>query len=156
MIRAMLLPRYTSGRLTTRDGAEIAYTTVGEGAIPVVVLPGVEDAFYTVDTAPSVLAWWYGPRTTSQRLLCLSRRQPIPSNYTPEQHAEDVRWAIEQLRWGPTALECNSAGGPIGQWIAITYPELVRGLIALFYVCALSAATRGSCTSDRRNRGFAR
>lgn len=125
----LLLPKYTSGRLRRPDGAEIAYTMVGEGPIPVVVLPGIEDAFATVDTLPSGLACWYGPRTTSQRLLILSRRQPMPADYTPEQHAQDVRWAMEQLRWGPATLECISAGGPIGQWMAINAPELVQRLI---------------------------
>ena len=59
----------------------------------------------------------------------LSRRQPVPQDYSIEQHADDMLWAIEQLSWGQTFLECNSAGGPVGQWIAVKRPDLIRGLI---------------------------
>jgi 3-oxoadipate enol-lactonase len=62
-------------------------------------------------------------------LLVLSRRQPIPEDSTWEQHADDHIWALEKLAWGPTILECHSAGGPIGQWIAVKRTDLVRGLI---------------------------
>ncbi len=127
----MLLPKQTSGRLTTADGAQIPYTTVGDGPIPVVLLLGVNDGLDTVDTVVTsiFLEWFYFKRIRRQRLLCLSRRQPIPPGYSPEQHAQDMLWAIEQMQWGPTALECISAGGPIGQWMAGKRPDLVHGLI---------------------------
>jgi pimeloyl-ACP methyl ester carboxylesterase len=75
------------------------------------------------------LIWWYSKRGRGLRVLALSRRQPIPPGYSPEQHAEDLLWAIEQMQWGPTAVECLSAGGPIGQWMAVKAPQVVRALI---------------------------
>jgi 3-oxoadipate enol-lactonase len=36
---------------------------------------------------------------------------------------------IDQLGWGSSVWECNSAGGPIGQWIAVKRPELVKRLV---------------------------
>jgi pimeloyl-ACP methyl ester carboxylesterase len=107
----------------------MAYTAVGEGPISIVVLPGLDDGLYTVDSAPTVLALLSAKRAQYQRLLFLSRRQPMPFGYSVEQHAEDMLWAIEQMQWGPATLECNSAGGPVGQWMAIKRPDVVRGLI---------------------------
>jgi pimeloyl-ACP methyl ester carboxylesterase len=46
-----------------------------------------------------------------------------------EKHADDMIRSVEQLGFGPAVWECLSAGGPIGQWVAIKRPDLVRGLI---------------------------
>ena len=127
----MLFPLLASGRLTTPDGAQIPYIQIGEGPLPVVLILGVNDGLDTVDmlTTTPLLTWLYSSRARSQRLLCLSRRQPIPPGYRVEQHAEDLLWALKQLQWGPTVVEGLSAGGPIAQWMAVKGPDLVRGLI---------------------------
>lgn len=75
------------------------------------------------------LAWFFRRRARTQHVLVLSRRQPIPIGYTVEQHAEDYMLALVRLGQTPTVVECNSAGGPIGQWLAVKRPDLVRGLI---------------------------
>jgi pimeloyl-ACP methyl ester carboxylesterase len=62
-------------------------------------------------------------------MLLLSRRQPIPRGLTVEQHADDCLWAVERLRWEPSVVECDSADGPVGQWVATKRTELVRALI---------------------------
>jgi len=143
----MLFPRPTSGRLTTPDGAQIPYTKIGDGPLPVVLIPGVNDGLDTVDTASAttLLTWFYHKRGRGQRLLSLSRRQPILPGYSAEQHAEDLLWAIEQLQWGSTFIECLSAGGPIGQWMGIKGPNLVRGLILSSCPHYVNEHTRDLC-----------
>lgn len=62
-------------------------------------------------------------------MLILGRREPIPSGFGVEEHADDCLRAVERLGWGPSTWECISAGGPIGQCAARWRPDVVRGLI---------------------------
>ena len=143
----MLYPLPTSGKLTTPDGAQIAYAQIGDGPLPVVLILGVNDGLDTVDTVSATLflTWFYAKRDRSQRLLALSRRQPIPPGYSVEQHAEDLLWALAQLQWGPTVIEGLSAGGPIGQWMAMKSPDLVQGLILSSCPHHVNEHMRGLC-----------
>jgi 3-oxoadipate enol-lactonase len=75
------------------------------------------------------LAWFYRERTKSCRLLILSRREPVPADFGVERHADDMIRTVERLGRGRAVWECLSAGGPIGQWVAVKRPDLVRGLI---------------------------
>jgi 3-oxoadipate enol-lactonase len=102
---------------------------MGSGPVPVVYLPGAADGLRTATDVAQTLAWFFRERLSKQRLLILSRRQPIPAGFSIAQHAADVIDTMQSLRWGPAVLECNSAGGPIGQWIAVSRPDLVRGLV---------------------------
>lgn len=123
------LPEYESDQLTTPDGASLPFLKVGRGPVPIVLIPGAGDGLRTVADAWLQLTWFYRWRADTYRMLLLSRRQPIPPDYGLERHAEDMIWAVEQLGWEPAIWECNSAGGPIGQWVAVKRPDLVRGLI---------------------------
>jgi pimeloyl-ACP methyl ester carboxylesterase len=125
----MIIPHYSKGHLTTPDGARLSYVMIGTGLISVTVIPGAGDGLTTVEDSARRLALYYRARAASYRILALSRRQPIPPGYRMDQHADDMIWAWERLNWGPTILECNSAGGPVGQWMAVKWPDLVRGLI---------------------------
>lgn len=138
-----MLPAYRSGALHTHDGASMSYLVLGSGPIPIVVIPGAGDGLATADEARGRLRWYFAKRARRYRLLYLSRRQPIPDGFTVEQHADDYIYACEQLGWSRGVLECNSAGGPIGQWIAAKRPDLLHGLIL-------------SCTLHRANDRFRR
>jgi pimeloyl-ACP methyl ester carboxylesterase len=94
-----------------------------------VVVPGIGDGLWTVGQSAVQLAWRYRRRFWSHRLLILGRREPIPSGFGVEEHAEDYLGAVERLGWGPSIWECISAGGPIGQCAARRRPDVVRGLI---------------------------
>ncbi len=76
-------------------------------------------------------------------MLLLSRRQPFPEGFTMEQQAEDMLYAMEQLGWPPSVLELNSAGGPVGQWMAVKRPEQVKGLILSCTLHRTNDYTRG-------------
>ncbi len=125
----MFLPSYTTGRMRTADGAELPYLELGTSGPRVVVIPGAGDGLTCVDEGARQLAWYFRRRARRQRLLLLSRRQPVPHGFTVEQHAEDFIRGMEERGWSGALLECNSGGGPIGQWIAVKRPDLVRGLV---------------------------
>ncbi len=124
-----LLPIYEKGTVTTPDGAAIPYVIMGDGPVSIVAIPGAGDGLSTVTDAAMHLAWLHRRRAPQQRLMLLSRRQPIPPGYGVKKHARDAVWAVEQLGWGKSIWECNSAGGPVGQWAAVERPDLVQGLI---------------------------
>ena len=102
---------------------------LGDGPVPIVLIPGAGDGLATMRDAARRVAFFYRKRVSRYRMLLLSRRQPIPRSFTVERHADDYAWAMALLGWGPSVIECKSAGGPIGQWLAVKRPELVRGLI---------------------------
>ena len=126
---AISLPPYHRDKLVEPDGAIKPYVTIGEGAVPLVVVPGSADGLRTAFDVAPYLAWFYRQRVSKYRLLVLSRREPIPPDYTSENHADDMLQTVEALGWGPAVWECLSGGGPIGQCAAAKRPDLVRGLI---------------------------
>ena len=116
-----------SGRLAIGDGGTMAYISVRGPSVPLVLIPGAGDGLQQVGKLS--IAWTHGARLGRYRLLAISRRHPLPRGHSIAAHADDYVRAIRALVGGPVILECTSAGGPIGQWIAAHYPEIVRGLI---------------------------
>jgi pimeloyl-ACP methyl ester carboxylesterase len=115
---------------------------LGRGPLPVVVIPGVGDGLRTLGRSAIELAWRYRRRFWSHRLLILGRREPIPRGFGVEEHAVDYLRAVERLGWGPSIWESISAGGPIGQCVARSRPDLVRGLILASTTHRLDARLR--------------
>lgn len=138
----MLFAKYARGTLTTSYGAQISYITMGDGPIPLVIIPGLGDGIQTVEEAAPGYSWTHRNRATQYRMLIISRRQPIPLSYSIEEQANDMIWTMEQLQWGPTMVEGISLGGPIAQWIAVKRPQLVRGLILTSTMAITSKQTR--------------
>jgi 3-oxoadipate enol-lactonase len=125
----VILPPYAQRALVTQDGAQLLYVDIGTGATPVLLIPGAGDGLNTVDRAALQLAWMYRKRAEQYRTHIVSRRVPFPQGFGLEQQADDFIWLLDELKLGPVILECNSAGGPVGQWIAVKRPDLVRGLV---------------------------
>lgn len=134
----MLLPTYEKGFVPLADGARVPYVAVGEGDIPVVLVPGAGDGFRTVADAALALAWTYRARARRYRVLFLSRREPLPPGFTMAQHAADLVFAAQALGASRAVWECNSAAGPIGQQAAVTYPDAVGALVL---TCTLHRAS---------------
>lgn len=128
--------------MITPDGDRISYVALGDGPVPVVLIPGAGDGLATVSDAARRVVFFYRKRAPRYRMLLLSRRQPVPRGFAVDRHADDCLWAMERLGWGPSLVECNSAGGPIGQWLAIKRPDLVRGLILSVSLHRMVAHTR--------------
>ncbi len=123
------MPRYRKGFVATPDGSRVPYVTIGDGPIARVVIPGAGDGLSLVTDAAANLAFHFRKAARRYRILVLSRRDPIPPGHSLEAHADDLAYAIESLGFGPCILECNSAGGPVGQILAARRPELVSGLV---------------------------
>jgi pimeloyl-ACP methyl ester carboxylesterase len=117
------------GLLQLPDGAHLPYLILGRGEIPIVTIPGAGDGLSTVYDGAIQLRLFYTARARRYRMLVLSRRQPIPAGFSVEQHAADMLYAVDKLGWPPSVLELNSAGGPIGQVMAVKNPQQVPGLI---------------------------
>jgi pimeloyl-ACP methyl ester carboxylesterase len=133
----------SKGFISTADGADIPYFMFGSGSTPVVVIPGAGDGLTTVYEGAAKLGLYYRRRARDFRLLLLSRRQPFPEGFTMEQQAEDMLYAIEKLGWPASVLELNSAGGPVGQWMAVKRPDWVKGLILSCTLHRTNEYTRG-------------
>ena len=125
----MSLPEFQADYLTEPDGARKPYVLLGSGQQAMTVVPGAADGIRTCVDVALFLAWFYRHRASRFRILILSRREPLPAQFGYERHAEDMIRSAEQLGFGPSVWECLSAAGPIGQWIAVKRPDLVRGLI---------------------------
>ncbi len=125
----MLVPAYRRGSLTAPGGAQIQFVQIGQGPIPVLVIPGAGDGLTMAADGAGRLAWFYRRRASTHRVLVVSRRQPIPADRTAEQLAADYLWAAVRLSWQGGIVECNSGGGPIGHWLAAMRPDLLHGLI---------------------------
>src|SRR4029078_2336671 len=113
------------GTLRLADGSRIDWLQLGRGSLSVVVVPGIGDGLWTIGQSAPQLVWRYRRRFWSHRLLILGRRDPIPSRFGVEEHADDYLRAVERLGWGPSIWECISAGGPIGQCAARWRPDVV-------------------------------
>ncbi|MCR8670487.1 alpha/beta fold hydrolase [Agrococcus sp. HG114] len=120
--------RWRRTRVPLPDGASMPMVVLGDGT-PVVYLPGAGDGLSTVYDAAPGIAWTFRARSHRHRMHVLSRREPIPEGHGVAGHARDVIAAIERLGIGPVVLECNSAGGPVGQLVAARRPDLVRALV---------------------------
>lgn len=118
-----------TGALTTPDGAAIPYLIMGTGQTPLVMIPGFSDGRATVVESADQIAKSHQKRHKKYFMIALSRRQPLPAGFSMEAQAEDMIWALEKLGGSASIWECASAGGPIGQWVAVKRPDLVRGLI---------------------------
>ena len=125
----MSLPQYQTGYLPASDGAVKPYVTIGDGPAPIIVLPGAAEGLRTCVEVALYLAWFYRERAKDCRILILSRRQPLPEQFGIEAAADDMIHSVEQIGWGPSVWECLSASGPVGQWVAVKRPYLVRGLV---------------------------
>jgi pimeloyl-ACP methyl ester carboxylesterase len=126
---ALFLPNYEKGFIDTPDGAQVPYVIIGDGPIPRVVIPGAGDGLSLVTDAALNLALFYRKQASRYRLLVLSRRHPFISGCGMEAQANDMICAIDKLGFSGTVVECNSAGGPVGQWLAAKRPDLVAGLV---------------------------
>ncbi len=133
-------------------GAGIPFVRFGRGGQRLVVLPGINDAFFPVVASPLYTAWFfrrYGDRFT---VYAMSRKRRLPLGYATEDMARDYASAIEEIG-GPVHVLGLSMGSFIAQDLAIGFPGLVRRL-----VLALAGASGSPETIGRIDRwiGFSR
>lgn len=138
-----MLPKYQRTKLELSDGGLMPLVTTGQGRIRVVTIPGAGDGLSTVYESARSLAWFYRRRAPHQRMHVVSRREGFGAQHGIADHATDYIEALERLQLGSVILECNSAGGPIGQQIAARRPDLVSGLVLASTAHRLDAGATG-------------
>lgn len=136
------MPNLQQGTLQLPDGARISYLTGGEGTRPLVFLPGAGDGLATACELSGRLTGWLRGRFERFHVLYVSRREPLTRQVSLRQQARDVAYVMEQLGWPASLIEAQSAGGPIGQWLAVERPELVSGLVLSSTAAWLDAPAR--------------
>ncbi|MDN6528423.1 MAG: alpha/beta hydrolase [Brevibacterium sp.] len=141
-----MLPDFDRIKLRLSNGALMPIVTMGHGHTPVVYIPGAGDGLSTAYDAAWNMAWFFRSRTPHQRLHIISRREDIPADYDIADHARDYVEALDRLQLGPVVLECNSAGGPIGQLMAAHRPDLVRALVLASTTHTIDAHAQGVFT----------
>ena len=123
------MPTFEKTKMRLSNGSLMPTVELGCGPTQVVTIPGAGDGISTAYDAARSLAWFYRRRAPHQHMHIISRREDIPLGYTIADHARDYIETLDRMRLGPVILECNSAGGPIGQLIAAHRPDLVRALV---------------------------
>jgi pimeloyl-ACP methyl ester carboxylesterase len=118
----------------------------GAGETPLVIIPGLSDAFQPPrDSTFARLIlekYYYRPYLDEYTLYVMSRSRHLPSGTTTREMAADYAAAIDQLG-GPVHIKGLSMGGLIGLYLAADYPDLVGR-----FVCAVSGVR---CSAQGRD-----
>ena len=134
------------------EGARVPYIITGEGPVKVMLIPGAGDGLATVDRASGAVKRIYRYRRDECTTCVVSRRiplvseargGPVPADEAFRIYAADFVSLLDELGWEKVVLECNSAGGSIGQTIAAEYPGRVRGLVLASTLHRNNPATEG-------------
>ena len=118
-------------RIKTTDNAVIECLHIEGKGTPIILIPGSGDGINTVGGFPNsyMLARMYKKYSRTHDIFVISRREPIPEGFTPRDFAMDYVMVMDKLEIDKAHIETNSAGGPIGQWIAIDFPDRVISLV---------------------------
>jgi pimeloyl-ACP methyl ester carboxylesterase len=131
LLREAAILRYRRGDLVTPDGAVLSYLDIGSGS-PILFIPGVGDGERTAGAGcfTFVLGRMFQNYLRRYRLVFITGcREPVPEGFGARDFAAEYAWALEQLGIAPVHVQAISGGGPIGQWLAIDRPDLVKSLV---------------------------
>ena len=118
-----------TGHLISPDGATLPYFMFGQGSRPMVYIPGAGDGIATAHHASRRLKGWLRGYEKHFKVLYVSRREGLGPTHTHAHVAQDVAWMMDQLQWGPSLIEGQSAGGAIAQQLAHQRPDLTALLV---------------------------
>lgn len=120
--------------ITTSDGTQLHYTTMGTGTKTLVLVHGwqVSSAIWNLVTAEL---------SSKYRLIIIDLRGAGASNaasgpYTVEQHSADIFSLVQSLELKNFVLVGHSMGGAIAQRFAADHSDLLAGLIVIASVPA--------------------
>jgi pimeloyl-ACP methyl ester carboxylesterase len=121
-------------RYAQSDGVSIAYQTLGEGPIDLVVVPGWVSNLDLFWEQPAVEAFYRRLASFSRLILFdkrgtgLSDRVELPSL---EVRMDDVRAVLDAVGSERAALLGYSEGGPMSALFAATYPDRTSALVMI-------------------------
>lgn len=109
------------------NGFEMEYAQFGNGAKPLVVIPGL--AIKSVMKSAASLQVQYKMFAEGYTLYFFDRRKNVEPGYSLEEMARDQVLAMQALGLNDVALYGVSQGGMVAQHIAANHPELVNKLV---------------------------
>src|SRR5690349_17988303 len=121
-------------RYAQSDGVNIAYQTLGEGPIDLVVVPGWVSNLDVFWEQPAVESFYRRLASFSRLILFdkrgtgLSDRVALPSL---EIRMDDVRAVLDAVGSERAALIGYSEGGPMSALFAATYPDRTSALVMI-------------------------
>ena len=117
-----------NGRLEL-DGGSMDYVRFGRGEQDLVILPGLGDAFRTVQGLALPFALGYRRLAEDFTVWLFSRPEPLPDPCSTRDMARDLGRALDALGLKRICLLGVSQGGMIAQWVAIDQPKRVDRLV---------------------------
>ena len=140
---------------TTDDGVKIAYRTIGDGPLNVVLVHGwmVSSAVWTtmLESFES-----HGLKLIVPDLRGTGASDKPASGYGIERHAKDVMAVAAAEKASSFVVVGHSMGGQVAQWLAATEPASVRAVVALCSVPAVGMKLPPEAVQLFRNCGGSR
>ncbi len=112
---------------------EMSYFSFGQGARPMVILPGL-DTRSVMLSAPAVESA-YKMFSKDYTVYVFDRRANMPDSYTIRNMARDTAICMRELELFDADIFGASQGGMIAQYIAIDYPEMVHAMVLGSTLC---------------------
>ncbi|MDP9847436.1 alpha/beta fold hydrolase [Streptosporangium lutulentum] len=72
-----------------------------------------------------------GHRVIAPDLRGHGRSSETPGNHTPKDFAEDLALLLDRIGTGPVVVVGHSLGGTVASVLAVEWPDLVRGVVAV-------------------------
>lgn len=110
------------------ENSEIDYISFGAGT-PLIVIPGLGEGLKTVRGMAVPFALLYRSVARQYRVYAFSRRTVLPQGFTTKDMAEDIYFAMKQLKLDKAMVLGISLGGMAAQYLAINHPEAVEKLL---------------------------
>ena len=108
------------------DGVRTGYFRFGNGAQPLVILPGL--SVKRVRETAAEVANQYRCMAADHTIYVLDRREDLPAGYSLQEMTRDTAAALDALGLNGVDLFGASQGGMIAMALAIDHPALVRRL----------------------------
>ena len=109
------------------EGFSMDFFRFGEGARPLVILPGL--SVQSVMGSAEAVAQAYDALAQDYTIYLFDRRETLPEHYTTQDMGRDTAEAMKALGLKDVYLFGASQGGMMALVIAIEYPELVKKLV---------------------------
>ncbi|MBQ5321880.1 MAG: alpha/beta hydrolase, partial [Oscillospiraceae bacterium] len=112
---------YVKNLLVDIGGAKIPCAVFGKGKKNLILLPGLGDGLTTVKGKAIPMALMYREFMKDFTVYVMSRREPLPENFSTKDMAADVAFFMERMEIEKASVLGVSMGGMIAQHFAADY-----------------------------------
>ena len=110
-------------------GAKIPCAVFGKGKKNLIMLPGLGDGLTTVKGKALPMALMYRKFAKDFTVYMMSRREPLPEDFSTKDMAADIALFMERLGIEKASIFGVSMGGMIAQHFAADFPEKTEKLV---------------------------